>query len=65
MSDKTITTSEGHSVHMIEGICDAFGKGFDQAIRKLSNPYKENSDWWHAYRYGKSVYLDDAHGEEI
>ena len=57
MSKETLTTItiEGHSLEMIEGICDAFGKGFDQAERDLLNPYKIKSDLWFAYEYGRAA----------
>jgi hypothetical protein len=57
LSEETMKphTTDGHSTHMIECICDAFGKGFDQANRRLVNPYKEGSDLHYAYQNGKEV----------
>ena len=46
-------TQNTYANQSIEDICDAFGKGFDQFNRDLKNPYPENSDQWHAYKYGR------------
>lgn len=36
----------------IADICDAYGKGFDQAGRNLRNPYAPESAEHTAYQYG-------------
>lgn len=41
------------NMRIVEDICDAFGKGFDQCNRDLNNPYVAESDQHHAYRYGR------------
>lgn len=54
MRVKTIPLSE-HVKGQIEEICDAFGKGFDQADRNEANPYNKDCALHYAYEYGKEV----------
>jgi len=49
---ETVTTL--YYPQSIEDICDAFGKGFDQCKRDLSNPYPLRSDQYFAYIYGRT-----------
>lgn len=51
---KTVPLSN-HIKSQIESICDAFGKGFDQAEGDLINPYAKDSTLHYAYEYGKQV----------
>lgn len=51
---RTVPVSD-HIKNQIETICDAFGKGFDQAKRDLANPYAKDSALHYAYEYGKEA----------